>query len=207
MDDIVTIDFGICGGIHISRIWRMCISMGDGRKCWLFDAQTAGPLGHVRKQQKLLGCIVAACLGAFILGSIVLASLGSLSMAKICYVTKRFAPAGLAIITSANKIIVDYQAQGYRLTLRQLYYRFIAMDLFPATWIDEAYNRKNGLAVDTKNTVKNYKKLGGLDPRGRGGPCGPRLVAGSLGARSSWPGSVDAGFPALVVGGGLSGGE
>ena len=51
---------------------------------------------------------------------------------------------------------------GLQVTLRQLYYQFIAKDLFPDAWIDEEYNRRNGLAADTKNTVKNYKKLGEL---------------------------------------------
>ncbi len=81
-------------------------------------------------------------------------------MPKISYIHKRFANLAQAIIASANKIIEDDQAQGFKLTLRQLYYQFIAQDLFPDAWIDEKYNRRNGLAADTKNTVKNYKKLG-----------------------------------------------
>jgi hypothetical protein len=66
------------------------------------------------------------------------------------------------LIEESNKIIVAYKRQGYLLTLRQLYYQMIARDLFPDTWIDEEYNVKNGLAPDTKNTIKNYKRLGDL---------------------------------------------
>jgi hypothetical protein len=83
-------------------------------------------------------------------------------MPKIAYVLKRFGLATLGIIAQANAVIVEYQKQGYSLTLRQLYYQFVARDLFPDSWIDEAYNRKNGLSPDTKNTVKNYKNLGSI---------------------------------------------
>ena len=48
-----------------------------------------------------------------------------------CYKPHRFTPGTRAIIDKANKFIEEYQAQGYVLTLRQLYYRFIAKDAFP----------------------------------------------------------------------------
>jgi hypothetical protein len=60
------------------------------------------------------------------------------------------------IIDMANAIIGDY---SQALTVRQIYYQFIGRDLFPGSWVDEAYNRREGLPLDTKNTVKNYKKL------------------------------------------------
>jgi len=83
-------------------------------------------------------------------------------MPEICYVPKNFRAATLGIIDKANRIIVEYQAQGYTLTVRQLYYRFIAGDLFPDTWIDSTYNARHGLPPDTKNTTKNYKRLGDI---------------------------------------------
>jgi len=45
---------------------------------------------------------------------------------RICYVEKRFGDARLGIIERANAIIEDYQEQGFKLTLRQLYYQFVA---------------------------------------------------------------------------------
>lgn len=36
----------------------------------------------------------------------------------------------LDIIVKANEIIEEYMAKGYVLTLRQLYYQFVARDLF-----------------------------------------------------------------------------
>lgn len=66
------------------------------------------------------------------------------------------------IVILANSILESYQRQGYDLSLRQLYYQFIAQDRFPDSWIDDEYNRKNGLPYGTKNTEKNYKRLGGI---------------------------------------------
>jgi len=83
-------------------------------------------------------------------------------MPEICYVPKNFRAATLGIIVRANHIITEYRKQGYTLTVRQLYYRFIAGDFFPDTWIDLKYNIGRGLAPDTKNTQKNYKRLGDI---------------------------------------------
>lgn len=52
-------------------------------------------------------------------------------MPKIAYVPRHFSAGSLAIIDQANEIIEDYQAQGFTLTLRQLYYQFVARDLIP----------------------------------------------------------------------------
>lgn len=71
------------------------------------------------------------------------------------------------IIKLANDIIEEYRKGGYELTLRALYYRFIARDLFPEDWIDREYNLKMGLDPDTKNTIKNYKALGDILADGR----------------------------------------
>ena len=75
-------------------------------------------------------------------------------MPKITYVKKKFSSSSVGVIEQANQIIDDYTAQGYKLTLRQLYYRFIAQDLFPDDWLDPA--------LKTKNTMKNYKHLGDI---------------------------------------------
>jgi hypothetical protein len=45
---------------------------------------------------------------------------------KIKYQSCNFRPDSLAIIAHANQIIEAYQAQGFVLTLRQLYYQFVA---------------------------------------------------------------------------------
>lgn len=50
-------------------------------------------------------------------------------MPKIQYKDIAFEAGTKAIITSADEIVTAYQAQGYDLTLRQLYYQFVARGL------------------------------------------------------------------------------
>lgn len=88
-------------------------------------------------------------------------------MPKIRYEAVNLRPETRAIIEIADGLALQYQSAGYDLTLRQLYYRFIAKDLFPESWIDREYNEKNGLDPETKNTVKNYKRLGEIVQKGR----------------------------------------
>jgi hypothetical protein len=61
---------------------------------------------------------------------------------------KKFNEEKLAQIEQANSIITRYQAQGLRLTLRQLYYQFVSANLVP-------------------NTERSYKNLGNLISDGR----------------------------------------
>lgn len=84
-------------------------------------------------------------------------------MPTICYKPKNFTRDVTSIIAAANKLIRAYMAQGFGApTVRQVYYQFIAHDLFPADWIDPTYNTAHGLPEDTKNTQKNYKRLAGI---------------------------------------------
>jgi hypothetical protein len=69
-------------------------------------------------------------------------------MPLICYVPKSFRPDTQTRINQANEIIAEYQAQGFKLTLRQLYYQFVSRDLIP-------------------NTVQSYKSLGDVVNDGR----------------------------------------
>lgn len=84
-----------------------------------------------------------------------------------CYRRQNFTPAVMEIISRANEFIVSYAEEGYVLTLRQLYYRFIAKDAFPSSWVDRVYNIREGLDPNTKNTLKNYKRLGDIVTNGR----------------------------------------
>lgn len=64
-------------------------------------------------------------------------------MPKIAYVSKNFGKKTFALIDQANEIIEEYAADGYDLTLRQLYYQFVSRDLL-------------------KNTSLEYKRLGSI---------------------------------------------
>jgi hypothetical protein len=52
-------------------------------------------------------------------------------MPKVCYQHRNFRRDALGIIDQANLIIDEYLAEGYKLTLRQLYYQFVSRDLIP----------------------------------------------------------------------------
>lgn len=58
---------------------------------------------------------------------------------KKCYVSKNFRDQSRAIIQIANQIIEEYEDQGFTLTLRQLYYQFVARDIIPnkQAWYDK----------------------------------------------------------------------
>lgn len=67
---------------------------------------------------------------------------------KIAYIEKRFNTKSKALIAHANAIIQEYISKGYELTLRQLYYQFVARDIIP-------------------NTLRDYKNLGNVINDGR----------------------------------------
>lgn len=62
---------------------------------------------------------------------------------KIAYVPKKFRASTLEIIELADAIVQEYQAQDLDLTLRQLYYQFVARDLL-------------------QNNQKSYSRLGSI---------------------------------------------
>ncbi len=67
---------------------------------------------------------------------------------KETFITKNFSQGSLEIITHARIIIDDYEQQGYNLTLRQLYYQFVARGLI-------------------ENTQRSYKRIGSIINDGR----------------------------------------
>lgn len=69
-------------------------------------------------------------------------------MPKITYLSKKFRAAALLMIQRANEIITEYAAQGFDLTLRQLYYQFVSRGFLT-------------------NNQKSYKQLGNTINDGR----------------------------------------
>ena len=64
------------------------------------------------------------------------------------FIDRQFRESSLIIIDEADEIIREYLDLGYLLTVRQLYYQFVARDLIP-------------------NTERSYKNLGKLMSQGR----------------------------------------
>lgn len=75
-------------------------------------------------------------------------------MPKIEYISKNFRGDTLNLIETANAIIDDYQARGYELTLRQLYYQLVSRDLIPNT--EKSYNKLG-------STISNARDAGLVD--------------------------------------------
>jgi hypothetical protein len=69
-------------------------------------------------------------------------------MSTQAYIEKKFAADSLALIKTMNAIVVDYVRQGYRLTVRQLYYQLVARDVVPNT--ERSYKRVTGIVNDAK---------------------------------------------------------
>lgn len=91
-------------------------------------------------------------------------------MPKLIYEKWEPGEDALDVIARVNKILDEYAAQDFDLTLRQLYYQFVALDWFPddrrwrqipdtKRWVRDL----NG----TKNADPNYKWLGDIVNRGR----------------------------------------
>lgn len=69
-------------------------------------------------------------------------------MAREAFIDRAFKPDTLGVIHKANEIIAEYREQGFTLTLRQLYYQFVAKGLIP-------------------NKQTEYKRLGSIINDGR----------------------------------------
>lgn len=67
---------------------------------------------------------------------------------KQCYVRKKFTPGVVTLIDTINDIIAEYKADGYVLTVRQLYYQLVAKGIIPNTLND--YKRIASVVNDGK---------------------------------------------------------
>lgn len=90
-------------------------------------------------------------------------------MPKINYTPHRkFTAQTEYVIAQANEILEEFEKQGFQLTLRQLYYKFVARNLFPD---DRRWAVKDGKWVrhpnGTKNADPNYAWLGEIISDGR----------------------------------------
>lgn len=65
-----------------------------------------------------------------------------------CYVERRFSKDSEKIIEVADEICADYMRQGYTLTLRQLYYQFVARGHIPNSQL--SYNRIGSIINDAR---------------------------------------------------------
>ena len=94
-------------------------------------------------------------------------------MPKERYLVKNFTHKTELLIAQANDIIEEYTAQGFSLTLRQLYYQFVSRDIIPNNM--RAYKRlgehvNNGRMaglIDWDGIIDRTRNLAALDHWGR----------------------------------------
>ena len=67
---------------------------------------------------------------------------------KKAYINKKFQNRSLEIIDQANEIIEEYSSEDYDLTLRQLYYQFVARDIIPNK--QSEYSRLGSIINDAR---------------------------------------------------------
>lgn len=71
-------------------------------------------------------------------------------MPLITYIERKLSAASMDAVDHANAIIAEYQAQGFDLTLRQLYYQFVSRDLIANS--DREYKRLGSIINDARLT-------------------------------------------------------
>ena len=67
-------------------------------------------------------------------------------MPRLCYVSKNFSDEHWEVIERTNMICQTYRAQGFNLTLRQVYYQFVSRGWIPNS--DRSYKRLGGIVND-----------------------------------------------------------
>lgn len=67
---------------------------------------------------------------------------------KQAFESKNFRPSSLSLIEKVNEVLATYAAQGYTMTLRQVYYQLVAADVIPNK--QTAYDNLGALIVDAR---------------------------------------------------------
>ncbi len=67
---------------------------------------------------------------------------------KVSYKEKIFRESSLTLIEAMNDILNDYMAQGYRLTVRRLYYQLVTRNLIAN--LEREYDRVTRLCTDAR---------------------------------------------------------
>src|SRR5882672_9999430 len=67
---------------------------------------------------------------------------------KETFIRKNFGASAVAMIDKINEILLDYEAQGYDLSLRQLYYQLVSRNIVPNT--ERSYKNVGNLVSDAR---------------------------------------------------------
>ena len=81
------------------------------------------------------------------------------------FIEKRFQAPSLALLEQVDNIIGDYQAQGYRLSLRQVYYQLVSRNVIP----NETAAYKNLGKLVSEGRLAGHLDWDAIEDRGRRG--------------------------------------
>ncbi len=95
-------------------------------------------------------------------------------MATQAYKRFRFTDDSLVLIDTMNHIVTDYIEQGFRLTVRQLYYQLVARDIIPNN--ERSYKRVTSLVNDAR--LAGYIDWDAIEDRTRAFVRRPRWDSG-----------------------------
>lgn len=70
------------------------------------------------------------------------------------FIDRKFTPESQELLEHIERILNDYELQGYDLSLRQLYYQLVSEDLLPERWADPI--------TKSTNNERSYKNIGSL---------------------------------------------
>ena len=96
-------------------------------------------------------------------------------MAKIAYADRRFRKALLPLVTEMNAIIDDYMAQGYRLTVRQMFYQLVTKNTIENS--EASYKRISSIINDAR--LGGYMDWDAIEDRTRAFLRRQRWTSGS----------------------------
>jgi hypothetical protein len=88
---------------------------------------------------------------------------------KELFIAKKFTPDSLALIEQCNEILDTYEAQGYDLSLRQLYYQLVSRNIVPNT--ERSYKNVGSLVSDAR--LAGLVDWDMIKDRGREMVCNP----------------------------------
>ena len=78
-------------------------------------------------------------------------------MPKIAYRKTDFNHASLVLIETCNKVIEEYERQGFQLTLRQLYYQLVSRAIIANKQTE--YKRLGSIVNDARPSVMERKPV------------------------------------------------
>ncbi len=134
-------------GIPFNQLTSQTRALGGG----IYNTGTLYLMNSTVSNNTSAGSITAEGGGIYSTGGLSLTNTiitGDKNMAKICFEPKEFRQNTLALIDKCNVILERYDAAGFDMTVRQVYYQLVAADEIENS--EKSYNKIQGLLNDAR---------------------------------------------------------